>query len=226
MAKKQTDPSLKLVNILKPDYQMPSDYNDLVKVYKKMAHDADRRLLRLEEASKMENMKVASRWAYARAMHDIKQWSGEGAKRWETKPPKTVAGLEAKIQDLRTFLLAESSTVKGTKAILKRRAANWVKTVKGEGIDVDFTWSELGTYMESTLHDKLAAQYGSKTALKVIGKIQKIGKDGIKSVKDLRKKIKEANEKDVKEPDPDMTDTLVKQAVSKYGKDVYNTLFK
>ena len=218
MAKKQTGPKLVLTEILKPDYQMPSGYDDLVKVYKKMAHDADRRLLRLEAASKMENMKVASRWAYARAMRDIEGWSGEGARRFETKPPKSLAGLQAKIEDIRTFLLAPTSTPGQIKAIARKRAASLNKT-----LGTDFKWDEVGKFFESSLYNKLTdpngEKYASKTAMKVIAKIRK------RSPEKIKKEIESAKEKDVRVPD-DMVDTLVKDVLSKYGDEALDLVRK
>ena len=213
MAKKQTGPKLVLTEILKPDYQMPSGYDDLVKVYKKMAHDADRRLLRLEAASKLENMKVASRWAYARAMRDIEGWSGEGARRFETKPPKSKAGLEAKIEDIKTFLLAPTSTPGGIKKIAKKRA----KTIN-EQFGTDFKWDQVGKFFDSKLYSELDSKYGSKTAMKVVARIRK------KKRKDVEKAIEDAEKKDVRVPD-DMVDSLVKQTITEYGKDVLDALY-
>lgn len=217
MAKKKvaSGPKLELKAILRPDYRMPKDYDELTKIYKKLAHDADRRLLRLEQASSQENFKVATRWAYARAMKDIEGWSGEGAKRFETKPPKTISGLRSKIEDIRTFLLSPTSTKSGIKEIEKKRAATLNQT-----LGTNYKWNEIGIFFDSSLYNKLTDKdhMGSETAVKVVARIRRQGKQ-------IKEEIKKANEKDVRAPE-NMVDRLVSDALSKYGNEVKELLSK
>ena len=78
--------------------------------YRRIAKVADQRLVRLEQLAGQEGYGNATQWAYRRAMSDIETWSGEGAKRFHTKPPESLSAMRAKINDIKTFLGSESST--------------------------------------------------------------------------------------------------------------------
>ena len=190
---------------LTPGFEMPSDYNDLVSLYRTVAKAADTRLERLEKLTQEENFKIADKWAYARAVRDIEQYSGEGATRFNTKPPKTLTGLTAKIEDIKTFLKAPSSTKGGIKKLYVERAK---KINKDYG--TDFTWEEIGTFFEDERWKYLGGgkkedtgKYESGTALKAIGRMRrKFSKD------DLKKAIKEGSQIDLKMPDDQVTRTV------------------
>lgn len=164
-------------------FQMPDDIQELEKVYHRLAKSADQRLVRLEKAAEEENYGHATEWAYARAMRDIKAWSGDEAKRFNTAPPKTKAQLLAKIEDIKTFLEAPTSTKKGIKATLQKRA-----NTLNERYGTDFSWNDVGTFFESKLHDKIDFNMSSSTKLKAIGKIMKNADD---IEKELEKKKKQ-----------------------------------
>ena len=89
-----------------------------------------------------------------------------------------------KINDIKGFLQSASSTIKPT-------ADNAVYNEKGQivggGIDLTYqkradtlnqrygtgvTWENVGSIFESTLYRKLAKKYESKTAVRIIGKLQ------------------------------------------------------
>ena len=194
-----------LSQILDPSFELPTDRTELLKVYRTVAKAADQRLVRLEKLTQEENYKVADKWAYARAMRDIEQYSGEGAKRFNVKPPKTMTGLEAKIEDIKTFLKAPSSTKGGIKRMYVDRAAKI-----NEDYGTDFTWEEIGKFFEDKRWKKLGGgmregkgQYESKTALIAIGRIRK---NVTKA--ELKKAIKEGNEIDIKVPDDQVGRTV------------------
>ena len=194
-----------LSQILDPSFELPTDRTELLKVYRTVAKAADQRLVRLEKLTQEENYKVADKWAYARAMRDIEQYSGEGATRFNVKPPKTMTGLKAKIEDIKTFLKAPSSTKGGIKRMYVDRAAKI-----NEDYGTDFTWEEIGKFFEDKRWKKLGGgmregkgQYESKTALIAIGRIRK---NVTKA--ELKKAIKEGNEIDIKVPDDQVGRTV------------------
>lgn len=162
-------------------------YNELVKEYRKLAKKADARLRKLEEYQHQKNYKTATKYAYARAQRDIKQWGGK--KRFNTEAPKSITGVQAKINDIKTFLDAPSSTKRGITNIYKKRA----DTIK-EKYGTNFTWQEMGNYFESGTAEKLSNILGSKTALKVIAEVQN-------SPEDIKKAIKKGNEVNIKVED-------------------------
>ena len=159
-------------------------YAAAVAEYRKLAKRADQRLVRLERYSQQEKYANVTQYAYAKAMRDIRSWSGKDATRFNTKPPKNLNSLKAKINDIKGFLQSASSTIKPT-------ADNAIYNEKGQivggGIDLTYqkradtlnqrfgtnvTWENVGSIFESTLYRKLAKKYESKTAVRIIGKLQ------------------------------------------------------
>lgn len=159
-------------------------YAAAVAEYRKLAKRADQRLVRLERYSQQEKYANVTQYAYAKAMRDIRSWSGKDATRFNTKPPANLNSLMAKINDIKGFLQSASSTIKPT-------ADNAVYNEKGQivggGIDLTYqkradtlnqrfgtnvTWENVGSIFESTLYRKLAKKYESKTAVRIIGKLQ------------------------------------------------------
>lgn len=153
-----------------PDTIWTPTYEKLYKEYKRIANTADKRLLSLEKLSEQAGYKNIKNWAYSDAMHDIKRWSGEGRTRWNTKPPTTTQGIVAKMNDIRRFLQAPSASKRSVTQMWQREA----DTINDRyGLDLD--WQDMGKFFESKTWEKLSRQYGSKTAVKMIGSIQKSG---------------------------------------------------
>ena len=160
-------------------------YNDLVKEYRSLAKRADQRLLSLERLSQEEGFKGVKQFAYARAMRDIKTWSGEGARRYNVKPPKNVQQLQAKIQDIKFFLF-------GTKTSTKRDIVKYYKERQktfSERFGVNADWKVLARYYSKGINVGFTKDYGSSTALRAIGVIQKNAAE----IKKQIRKHKEAN---------------------------------
>lgn len=145
--------------------------------YKKLARKADSRLRAIEKYAKQKYYTGIERYAYARAMRDIELWSGSGKKRFDTKPPDSLQGIRAKINDIKTFLESPTSTKAGVTEIYKKRA----DTINKE-YGTDLTWQEIADYYTSTAHERAAELYGSKTELMVFAsEINKVDPDKIKS---------------------------------------------
>lgn len=174
----------KYVQIMNPFFEMPTDYKEAVKVYKTLAKTADQRLVRLENYHENDaEMGRILEWSYARAQRDIRQWSGEDATRFNTKPPETIQQLLAKIEDIKTFLSSESSTKQGIKKIMQDRADTF-----NEKFGTSYSWDEVGKFFDSELYEKMDSAYGSRTVQKALGVIQKNKKkilDAIKKKKEI-----------------------------------------
>ena len=161
-------------------------YNALVKEYRKLAKRADQRLVRLEGYAKQPKYEHILEFAYARAMRDIRSWSGENASRFNTKPPKKIQSLEAKISDIKTFLAAASSSIKPTTDNVRRNKEGQI--IAG-GIELTFqkradtlnrkygtnvTWETVGRLFESALYKKLEkTALTSETRVRIIGNLQR-----------------------------------------------------
>lgn len=169
----------------------------LEKYYRRLAKTADQRLVRLERASEEEYFHVANQWAYAKAVRDIKKWQPKSKEvpadkklRFNTKPPEG-EDLIAKINDIRSFLASPTSTKAGIINVYKKRA----DTVN-ERYGTKFTWRQLAKYYESGQAKVWDDKFGSKTALRTIGKIQKDKKNIIKAIKEADRKDVRVNSKD------------------------------
>lgn len=179
-------------------------YQAALKEYRKLAKRADQRLVRLERYAAREGYENVKEYAYARAMRDIRTWSGSDAKRFNTRPPSGYWDLMGKINDIKYFLRSASSSIKPT-------ADNAIYNEKGElvggGIDLtyekraqalnkrygtDVSWENIGALFESQLYRKMINKYGvqaSKSIVRAIGKIQANDAD-IKRALEDKKAIK------------------------------------
>ena len=202
----------KLPQILDPGFELPTDRSELLKVYRTAAKAADQRLVRLEKLTQEENFKIADKWAYARAMRDIEVWSGEDAKRFNVAPPKSNQNLEAKIEDIRTFLRSETSTKSG----IKKTFIDKAKTINKE-YGTSFKWDQVGKFFTSESWKQMADKFGSKTALKAIGKAKRFNRDK------LEKAVKAADTSDLRVPD-DQVGRTIKSIVKDKGEDLLNLL--
>lgn len=192
---------------------LPNDYGSLVKVYRALAKRADQRLVRLEAYQHEQNFKTATKWAYARAMRDIKTYSGEGATRFNTAPPESVVQLQEKIEDIKTFLMSPSSTKKGIIDIYKKKA----DTINAR-YGTNFKWDEIGKFFNSKLANDLDKKMASKTMLRVVGQMQKNKKNIIAA-------IKNANAVDLKVPDS-MERKMIEKAIAENGEDILELFSK
>ena len=163
----------------------------LEKYYRRLAKAADQRLVRLERYKDQEWFKTAQQWAYSRAVKDIKKWLKPGQSypdkfRFNTAPPKDTEDLLAKINDIKTFISAPTSTKQGITEVYKKRA----DTVNKK-FGTKFTWQQLAKYYSSGQAEIWDAKFGSKTALRTIAALQKNKKKIIADIqaadaKDLR----------------------------------------
>ena len=175
--------------------------------YKRIARTADDRLRALESYQHDRYFKPAIKWAYAVAENDIKKWSGQHAKRFNTKPPEDPERLLAKISDIQKFLKSPTSTKSGIRESYQKRADTLNKDYPG----ANFSWKDMAVFYESGTWSALDNTFGSKTAMKIVAKIRKEGK---KYAKQLKKEVEEAKEQNQKIIDKKLLDRNVKKALS------------
>lgn len=138
--------------------------------YRRIAKQADQRLVRLERLAQQSGYEGAAKWSYLRAQEDIaRRWGGKSEKpRFNTKPPEDTALLKAKIRDIQDFLQAPTSTKSGINAVYKKRADTF--NAENEfGIKVQWEdWAEFLDRFGGDLYEK----YGSKVLNMVIKTVQ------------------------------------------------------
>lgn len=150
---------------------------ELLKYYKSVAKNADRRLRNLEKLAEQDDYKIADKWAYSAAMRDIHKWSGDAAKRFDVAPPATKRDLQKKIVEIENFLNSPTSTKTGIKESYQKKSDTYK-----EKYGINLTWSQVGDFFESEGYKYLDKKgYGSKTVMVSIGYMQKYG-DAIKDM--------------------------------------------
>lgn len=148
-----------------PPDQKLSYYKDF---YKAIAKAADQRLVNLERLSKKEGYENVLEWSYRLAMYDIKAAFGEKAKRFNRKLPDDLRTVYKDIRNVLKFLEEPTSSKEGINEIYMKRA----QTIE-DRYGVKVNWQNIASLFESRLYQKTDSKYGSKTALKAIGFIQR-----------------------------------------------------
>lgn len=136
--------------------------------YKSIAKAADARLLALERLSGKEGYKDVREWAYKLAMYDIHASFGQQAKRFNRKIPDDLTQIYKNIRNVLTFLESPTSSKQGIDEVYQKRA----ETIK-QRYGVQTNWQSIAGLFESKLYQKTDSKYGSKTALRAIGFIQR-----------------------------------------------------
>lgn len=204
----------KYKDIMSGNFKMPTDRDGLEAVYRTLAKTADQRMVRLEKLAQEGGVYAsATKWAYARAARDIRGWSGATEKpRWNTKTPRTIGGLESKIEDIKTFLSSLTSRKAGIQEYMRRT------TKINEKYGTDFTWDNVGKFFDSQLNENLEKKYGSKTRLRAIAHIRK-NKDKI------LKNLENAKQTRLVVPDK-MIQSAVNNILKDYKQEVFEYLSK
>lgn len=156
--------------------QISESRKALEKEYRTLAKRADQRLVRLERYTDSD-FKTATKWAYARAQHDIKQWSGEGASRFNTAPPENDRSLMAKINDIKQFL----SDVSSTKTGIIQHYKNVADSIN-QDYGTNFKWQDMGRFYDSEQWKNLVDLFGSDTAMRAVGAFHKNKKKVVKAI--------------------------------------------
>ena len=154
------------------------------KYYRRPAKAADQRLVRLERLAENPLYQNVKKFAYEEALEDIHKWNGVTASRFNTVPPEGDR-LYEKIEDIKSFLTKQTSNVGGINLMYKRMA-NTFNAKYG----TNFTYQQIMKYFDSQQNEKWNKLFGSKTALTVIGEIQK-------SAKKIKREVSEADKRNI-----------------------------
>ena len=155
---------------------------EIEKEYNRLAKKADARLRALEGYQWDKNFKTSTKWAYAKAMRDIKSWGGK--KRFQT----TAKGLsdtelQMKIKDIETFLESPTSTKTGITKVYEKR----VETLN-KRLNTNYTWQEFADFIQGDTYKKIDDLFGSDTILSVVSKTKKLNKKIIDEINEDKKK--------------------------------------
>lgn len=147
--------------------------------YKQIAKAADSRLLSLERLSKKEGFENVLEWSYREAMYDIKAEFGEKAKRFNRKLPDDLRTVYKDIRSVLNFLESPTSSRQGIAEIYQKKSDTILARY---GVKTD--WQSIAGLFESKLYQKTDTKYGSKTALKAIGFIQRNTEEILKALQE------------------------------------------
>lgn len=155
------------------------DYIALRSEYVKLAKRADQRLVRLEQLETKPGFENVTKYAYAWAQKNLQRWSGKSeGSRFNAAIPSDIKSLEAKLHIVKQFLDMQTSTKGGILKTYKKRA-----DALNKKYGTNFTWQDLSKYFNSSIAERAAAKFGSKTALRVIGQMQKKSDEVINAIK-------------------------------------------
>lgn len=150
--------------------------------WQKTMKSADQKLRRIEKLAENEGYKQILNYAYAEAMNALKSYGG--GKRFDTAIPLTADGhidirkAKRKMNVAQQFMDKPTSTKRGIEKVYNTRT----ETIKKK-YGVALSPSQTKAFYDSALWKKLDTKFGSKTALKVIGKIQGNREDVLKLIK-------------------------------------------
>lgn len=161
------------------------EYEALVKEYRKLAKRADSRLVRLEGYRHQEGMKGIEMYAYRTALNDIRSWSGEGKKRFNTAPPESASLLRQKIADINKFLNSQTSTYKGVVNMYKKRAEqlNQNRIIWGDNKGT-FSWQDYYKIFQVIEASGLDVIRDSRIIIMLATVINHVKGDDLKKAKD------------------------------------------
>ena len=146
---------------------------EIEKEYNRLAKKADARLRALESYQWDKNFKTSTKWAYAKAMRDIKSWGGN--KRFQTSVKNlSDTELKMKIKDIETFLNSPTSTKRGIVNVYKKR----IDTLN-KNLGTNYTWDEFAKFLQSDVYKKIDGFFGSNTIFSVVGKTKNMNKEKI-----------------------------------------------
>lgn len=161
--------------------------------YKRLAKAADQRLVRIEELSGLrgkppvKGFENAYKYAYRAAIDAL----DEGIRFNANIPKPGTFEWRERVNAMRKFLSSPTSTKTGIREVYENR----VKSIN-EKYGTSFTWQSLADFFEKGDFDKLTKDYGSKTVVRAIGKIQK-AQDELKKRLEEREQMKASPEDDV-----------------------------
>ena len=135
--------------------------------YRKAVQRVNKQLYRLEKhyAETGENIYAT---AYGSMMRDIKSFFGDEKKRFSKKMPASVRKYQKFMNAINRFYAKPSATISGMANVYSKRAKTWSKLM-GANITAD----QMRNVFESGLYKELSDAFGSKTALKKLGFIQR-----------------------------------------------------
>lgn len=197
-------------DILSDYYKVPKTKAGILSDYAKMTRLANDRLRAIEQARSTDGLKGITQYAYKRAVHDLAGATRfPSAKKLEDMNYNYVT---KKLQDLRQFLKAESSTKRGILAIYKRNAAAFNKKY-----GTHYSTSELAKFFDKNtgLYEKIKKdhpEYGSETIMKAIAQIEKNRDDILESLEEENRNHLEVDEVKVEE--------AANQFIAEYGDEV------
>lgn len=171
------------------------DRDALLAEYKTLTMRADKRLQRLEKYMQRPGYGALEQGAYRRAMRDIAVWSGKGHKRFGTKAPEDIKELQAKLNDIKTFLRSATSTITGGIesegiADMYQRTANTFNKRYNRNAKNRLTWNEIGDYYDSEKAKTIAAKVQSSDAVaRALGRFKSLYKKNSQTGDELREKI-------------------------------------
>lgn len=139
---------------------------DLEAEVKPMLKEANAKLLNLEKLSKKDGYEGVEDFAYRVAINNIREIRGEEFRFFNI--PKNTHQLEKTKRALERFLESPTSTRAGIEDIYKKNAASL-----NEKFGTDFSWQDMGNFLDAASFEDIKAQYDSTTAILMMKALHK-----------------------------------------------------
>lgn len=169
-----------------------AELSQLKAEYRHMAKVANQRMSRLETLAEKPEYAAVLGYAYKNAAYDIiNVFDGDPDKPrfLSISDIEKMAGKKIDITTLKMytariedFLESPSSTKSGIIKVYKKRA-----DTLNSRYGTNFTFEDMQTFFNSNAFKKFSFKFGSKTLMKMIGKIQENAEEIIKSIDESRK---------------------------------------
>lgn len=173
---------------------MARDIKKMKTEYRRLAAEADKRLRQLERLSGKKGYENVKEFAYRRAMKDIKYWTDPRKRSFKSvELPDNINTLQARLNDVKRFLDAPTSTKANIDALFKKRADDLNRR-----FGTNFSWEDLGNVFDKKEENVFYQKFGVGSYLKAVSYLKDNESDIMDSIYDVamgEKTIRTGNSK-------------------------------
>lgn len=160
---------------------MARNLKDMQSEYRKLAAEADKKLRQLERLSNKKGYENVKEFAYRRAMKDIKYWTDSRKRSFKAvELPSNINSMQARLNDVKRFLDAPTSTKANIDKMFKQRADDL-----NEKFGTDFDWQDLGNVFDNKEENVYYQKYGGKSYLKAVSYLKENEEELMNSIYDI-----------------------------------------
>lgn len=159
---------------------MARNLRDMQSEYRRLAAEADKKLRQLERLSNKKGYENVKEFAYRRAMKDIKYWTDSRKRSFKAvELPSNINSMQARLNDVKRFLDAPTSTKANIDKMFKQRA-----DTLNERYGTNFSWQDLSNVFDNK-EENVFYQRGSINYLKAVSYLKENEEELMNSIYDI-----------------------------------------